>query len=428
MQTLLGQQGAAYNALRTAGVPDNLARLGSTDKDVMKQLMDQYIVGQKYELKSIDRTDSWGQKTQQLVAVDPRDPTNVIDVQSGQRIGAGAADGATKVGTMVQGPNGPTVIPHPTSAATEATQGGQPPSRFYAPGYNDYNIDQTKRGDEYLAQFSQEVQAEVKNRMKGAPPSLGRGGAQISQHIGAITQKYAEDMGVPMDAGTQAQRMVWARTLGDDRSGVGLQAKGFEQGMTHLSALSDNLVKQKLSGGMGIEPVAHGINAAFSQYGPQAELIREAQSLGTGIAGEVGKLNSGQSGGGQHERQAAAGLLSNPYNSRYDAAGALRGTLKLMEGGLQAIEARRTQLFGTDPKNWPKGSEFVTDQTRKEIANIQKNIAKLEGTKTYKPDAEIDRLQVEPGEAPAQTAPAAPQFRPGGKYTVDARGNVVSGQ
>ena len=61
MQTLLSQQGAAYNALKTAGVPDDLARLGATDKDVMKQLMDQYIVGQKYELKSIDRTDSWGQ-------------------------------------------------------------------------------------------------------------------------------------------------------------------------------------------------------------------------------------------------------------------------------------------------------------------------------------------------------------------------------
>jgi hypothetical protein len=172
---------------------------------------------------------------------------------------------------------------------------------------------------------------------------------------------------------------------------------------------------------MGIEPVAHGINAAFSQYGPQAELIREAQSLGTGIAGEVGKLNSGQSGGGQHERQAAAALLSNPYNSRYDAAGALRGTLKLMEGGLQAIEARRTQLFGTDPKNWPKGSEFVTDQTRKEIANIQKNIAKLEGTKTYKPDAEIDRLRVEPGEAPAATTP----MKAGGTYVFDPKTNKM---
>src|SRR6516164_4793477 len=43
MQTMMGQQGAAYNALRTAGVPDDLARLGSTDKDVMKQLLDQYI-------------------------------------------------------------------------------------------------------------------------------------------------------------------------------------------------------------------------------------------------------------------------------------------------------------------------------------------------------------------------------------------------
>ena len=232
-------------------------------------------------------------------------------------------------------------------------------------------------------------------------------------------------MGVPMDAGTQAQRMVWARTLGNDTSGVGLQAKGFEQGMTHLSALSDNLVKQNLSGGMGIEPIAHGINAAFSQYGPQAELIREAQSLGTGIAGEVGKLNSGQSGGGQHERQAAAGLLSNPYNSRYDAAGALRGTLKLMEGGLQAIEARRTQLFGTDPKNWPKGSEFVTDQTRKEIANIQKNIAKLEGTKTYKPDAEIDRLQVEPGEAPAAAPAATTPMKAGGTYVFDPKTNKM---
>ena len=95
-----------------------------------------------------------------------------------------------------------------------------------------------------------------------------------------------------------------------------------------------------------------------------------------------------------------------------------------MEGGLQALEARRTQLFGTDPKNWPKGSEFVTNQTRKEIANIQKNIAKLEGTKTYKPDAEIDRLQVEPDEAPRTAAPArttATPMKAGGTYVYDPK-------
>ena len=45
MQTLMGGQNAAYQALRTAGVPDDLARLGSTDKDVMKQLMEEYFTG-----------------------------------------------------------------------------------------------------------------------------------------------------------------------------------------------------------------------------------------------------------------------------------------------------------------------------------------------------------------------------------------------
>jgi hypothetical protein len=96
--------------------------------------------------------------------------------------------------------------------------------------------------------------------------------------------------------------------------------------------------------------------------------------------------------------------------------------MKLMEGGLQAIEARRTQLFGTDPKNWPRGSEFVTDQTRKEIANIQKNIAKLEGTKTFKPDTEIERLRVEPDETPAAapTTTTTP-MKAGGTYVYDPK-------
>ena len=45
MQTLMGGQNAAYQALKTAGVPEDLARLGATDKDVMKQLMEEYFTG-----------------------------------------------------------------------------------------------------------------------------------------------------------------------------------------------------------------------------------------------------------------------------------------------------------------------------------------------------------------------------------------------
>jgi hypothetical protein len=45
MQTLMSGQNAAFNALISAGVPRDLAMAGATDKDVMKQLMEEYFTG-----------------------------------------------------------------------------------------------------------------------------------------------------------------------------------------------------------------------------------------------------------------------------------------------------------------------------------------------------------------------------------------------
>jgi len=45
MQTLMSGQNAAFNALIAAGVPRDLAMAGATDKDVMKQLMEEYFTG-----------------------------------------------------------------------------------------------------------------------------------------------------------------------------------------------------------------------------------------------------------------------------------------------------------------------------------------------------------------------------------------------
>jgi hypothetical protein len=52
-QLQMGNQAAAYNALVSAGVPQDLARVGATNSDVMKQLMQTYLMPHRPELKEI---------------------------------------------------------------------------------------------------------------------------------------------------------------------------------------------------------------------------------------------------------------------------------------------------------------------------------------------------------------------------------------
>lgn len=361
----------SLRALLSAGVPMQLAVAAQTNPSIMKAVEEKYLTRQKAEVKEIHSEDAFGNKSTRLVAVNPYDLTT-RDITGGGGGGGTAAEGSTA---------GPTL---------------------YAPGVS--QVDSTKVGDEYLSQFSPEVQAGVKNYINGS--SLPTGRQKLAQTIKTIAQKYGEDTGIPVNDQLYGARKAFQTSLGDTKNGVGAQVKGFQQGLEHAVELSDNLVKLGNSSGLGFEDVAAGVNWMKNRTVGAQDIVRHIQNSSQALAGEVGKLYSGGTGGGVHERDATKKLLGDPNMSGPAAAGALESTIELMEGGLRTLERRRDELF---PHGKPAGGDFRSKAEEAAIEHIKKNIAILRGEQAREEKA---------------AAAAKPKVLPPGAYVWTPDGGV----
>jgi hypothetical protein len=340
------QQGlpAQYRALVGAGVPPHQAVAALYNPEIMKSVVTNYLGDRKAEIKTVKSKDQFGNETERLVSVNPYDSTSKeIQTSNGQPAGG-------------------------TNAAL-------------APGVS--GIDSNKRGDEYLTQFSPEVQSGVKAYLRG--DSLPTGRQQLAQTIKMVAQKYGDDIGMPANDFTLSQRKAFATSLGDTKSGVGMQTKGFQQGLEHMANLSDKWVQAKQAGGFGIEPIANIENHLRGLTSSQKGIYNGIGADSSAAAGEIGKLFSGNSGGGVHERSESQKRLGDTGMSGTAAAGALEATLGLMDGGLKPLEQRRDELFPGSEK--PRGSEFRGPDQQKAIERIQRNIATLRGEQSASPSA-----------------------------------------
>lgn len=255
-----------------------------------------------------------------------------------------------------------------------------------APGVQQYNPNLS--GNEYLNQFGPEVQAAVKAYIHGDVMPTGNPRTQaISTKAKEIAQKYGQDMGIPVSDALYSEKRKYQTELGSNSpTTAGGQAKAFNQGIFHMTELADKLEKLDNSSGLGIPKIAEWTNAARQGFSTkQSAISDEAQGIGQTLAGEVGKLFSGQAGGGVHERELTRDRFST-VKSPEQLAAALRATLITMDGGLKALEQRRDAVLG--PNN---GVDLVGEQTKQNLVKVQ---------------AAIDRLE---GKAPAaSTAPALP--------------------
>jgi hypothetical protein len=253
-------------------------------------------------------------------------------------------------------------------AATGDQSGG-----MLAPGVQ---FDSSKTGDAYLGQFSPEVQAAVKSYINGDVMPTGNPRQQgIANVAKTIAQKYGQNTGIPVSDTLYAEKRKYRTELGTNSpNSAGGQAKAFNQGISHMVSLADNLEKLDNSNGLGIPIVAQGVNAVRQGFSNQQSAIAdEAKALGQTIAGEVGKLFSGSAGGGVHERELTRGRFDT-VKSKPQLAAALRATLETMQGGLSALEQRRDSILGPN-----SGVDLVSDATRQNIAKIQGTIDRLEG-------------------------------------------------
>jgi hypothetical protein len=366
-------QASTFRALVAAGMPRQQALAAAQNPDIMKIVAPDYLGTRKAEIQKIEEQDAFGNKRTRLVAWDPYE-RKLMPVDGGGTGGAGGAGNAGVDGT-------PSALP------------GQP-AKMFAPGVTMDNFDHTKTGDEYLGQFSPEVQASAKAYVDGRAMPTGRQGA--SQVIKQIAQKYGADKGIDVSDQAIAQRKEWATSLGNTKSGVGMQAKGFQQGLEHMAKLSDTIVKKGNWNGLGLEPLAQAANSLRGHTTSQADVINQIGVHSQNLAGETGKLFSGSSGGGVKERREMQERFGDPNMSGPAAAGALEAGLEAMQGGLSPLEQRRDQLFPHG--NAPAGSTFVGDREQQLMSHIRENIEKLRTGRT--------------GDAGAQ-APAGPQITSG---------------
>lgn len=368
-------------ALVDAGVPIQQAIAAQGDPDLKKALIQNYITDRKNEIKSVKSKDAFGNETERLYAINP------FDLTSKEISPATAAAGR---------------------AAEGAAAGGK--NATYADGVTSATFDHTKVGDDYLGQFSPEVQAGVKAYLRG--DSLPTGRQQQAQVIKQIAQKYGDDVGVPANDQAYYQRKNFVNSLGNTNTGVGMQVKGFQQGLEHLTELSTKLEKLGNWNGLGIAPLAHGANYVRGQSVSQADTRKSVDAAAQALAGEIGKLYSGSTGGGVHERSATKALFGTDLSGP-EMAGALESTLELMRGGLRTIEQRRDELFPGAEK--PKGANFLGPQQQAAMEKVEATIKRLRGGEASAPQA-------------AAAAPAVTSPKPG-RYVYDpAAGKLVPAQ
>lgn len=348
-----GGVASTYRALVAQGVPPQVALAAAQNPEILKQIGPEYLSSRKSEIKTVTEKDAFGNERTRVLAINPYDQT-VTEVMPRGPVGGTAAGGA---------------------AGGAAAGSGPPGGQMFAPGVTMDNFDHTKVGDDYLAQFSPEVQHDVKAYLRGATLPTARQAQQ--QTIKRIAIKYGDDIGMPADDQSYFQRKTFANSLADTKSGIGMQTKGFQQGLQHAASLSDALVKKANFGGFGIEPVANAENWVRNLSSTQKSLVNEIGTHSHNLAGEIGKLFSGTAGGGVREREEAAKRFGDPTMSPTAAAGALEATVEAMHGGLTPLEQRRDELFPRGDA--PKGANFVGPNEKAAMEKIRRNIKILRG-------------------------------------------------
>lgn len=363
-------------ALVDAGVPVQQAIAAQANPELQKALIQSYITDRGKEVIKLKSKDAWGNEVEVPYIQNkyPKDGEPVL-TPAFKSPGGGASNAPGN-----QNPSG---------------------SMSFAPGVTAENFDHTKVGEDYLNQYSPEMKDWVKNYLSGNGMPTGRQAS--SQMIKAAAMKYGTDVGMPPDDASIGQRKQWSNSLGNTQNGVGLSAKGFQQGLEHFSKLSDNLVKMNLSNGMGLEPVAGVINSAKNLTTAQQELVHKNDVIGQALAREMGNLFA-KNGGGVHEAAETKKNVSNSTMSSRSAAGSLEAIDELMQGGLKTLENRRDELFPNG--NAPKGSNFLGPAQQAALDHIRSNIAILRG----------DKAAAAAQPAASAQAPAAPVVPKPGKY------------
>jgi hypothetical protein len=247
-------------------------------------------------------------------------------------------------------------------------------SEFLAKGVS--QIDHGLVGENYLTQFSPEVQAAVRNYVNGESMPTGNPRKGFTQAVKMIAQKYGQDIGFPADDTNYAERRKLRDQLASGApNSLGGQLRSGKTAIEHLADVSDAAVDLQNSGGWGIAPLAHAVNLLRGQTTDQAGKIKALDDRSQHYGQEITKFYAG-SPGGEAERQRFLTSIGS-RNSPTELADVLESEKRLIPGKMDTIEDDiRSRLGDAGLARYPISAD---PRMQKALARLDANIAKLRG-------------------------------------------------
>ncbi len=365
LPTLLAEQGqgSTYQALRSAGLDHGRAMAAALNPEVFKAVAPEIFSGYKVVQTG---EDMFGGKVFKLQGPGGR----LLDIPDNGQLPANSsmtAGGVDVPGLVAQAQGGQQ---QGGPSAPMNNSGGVAPSGYLAKGVS--RVDSSLAGDDYLKQFSPEVQAAVKNYVDGTSMPTGNPRKGFTQTIKFIAQKYGQDVGTPADDTTFGARSAMRKNLSTAApNSLGGQINIGNTAIGHLEDLS----KKALDLGnydVGIAPLSHGINSIRGLGSTQAAKMDALQAAAQHYGQEITKFYAG-SPGGEGERNrflTAVGAAKTPQ----ELAAVVQTEAELAHSRVQALEA---QIKGTLGERGAQQYPVIRPETQKSMERIGANVERL---------------------------------------------------
>lgn len=265
--------------------------------------------------------------------------------------------------------------------------GGSPTAAGNGPGGNTERI-----GDDYLKQFSPEIQNAVKNYVGGITLPTGNPRKGFTEQVKVIAQKYGNDIGLPADDANFAARRTMRNNLSLTTAGsLGGQINFAGTSLEHLSNAAAHAEALDNFGGWGLAPFASIVNRFRGLGTAQAAKIDALNTDVQHFGQEITKFYAG-SPGGEAERNRFLESIS-AAKSPQQLAAVIKAERELIPGRLSQLDAQIKSVLGPMADKYP----VIRPATQKSIDKIDAIVARMEG-KTAPAASEA-----------SSAAPAAPQ-------------------
>ncbi len=243
---------------------------------------------------------------------------------------------------------------------------------FLAPGVK--SIDSTLKGNDYIGQFSPEVQAAVKDYVDGKSMPTGNPRKGFTQTVKMIAQKYGADTGQSVDDTTYAARRTMRNQLSSSApSSLGGQINIGNTAAGHLADLTQKAIELG-NVDTGIAPLTAGINNLRGLGTEQAAKMEALKGAAQHYGQEITKFYAG-SPGGTAERDRFIESV-NGARSPKELAAILATEGELMRSRLDALGGQIKGVLGEEgSKQYP----VLRADGQAALAKVEENVSRLKG-------------------------------------------------